>query len=212
MLIDFLKLYFIYLVLVSAIFSFMLLRVRLKRPVKLFALLIVILFAPGLTGYFMVMSTTPWPELGVPNVVGLELSEAEIKLSQAGLKGYEGGTVFDSNISQGRVALQKPEAGRKVKSGRPIELFVSSGKRTTVVPNLLGRQLNQAQPVLVAANLSLGDIEKQAAEDMSPDIILSQIPLPGEQVEVGIAINLVISASKEAMSEEPRKEGGFWFW
>ncbi len=211
MLIGFFKYYFIYLILISSAFCFLLLKAKLKRPFRLFAVLLIILFLPGLIGYLIVTNYSPWQEVETPNLIGMEIAQAEITLGSLNLKSVAGGTIYDPEVDQGLVASQRPDPGVKVKAGRLVTIFVSSGKRKVIVPNLLGRRLEQIEAVLRAKNLSLGQMNHQVTEGASPGIILEQSPLPGEEVEIMTMIDITIVTSPEAEGAET-KEGGFWFW
>ena len=63
----------------------------------------------------------------VPDVVGMNLDQAEATLTTAGL--MVGGVVYkpDSDANAGTVIRQRPEAGTQVSSGRPVILTVSAG-------------------------------------------------------------------------------------
>ncbi len=211
MLIGFFKYYFIYLILISSAFCFLLLKAKLKRPFRLFAVLLIVLFLPGLIGYLIVTNYSPWQEVEIPNLIGMEVAQAEIALGSLSLKGVDGGTIYDPEVEQGLVAAQRPDPGIKVKAGRLITIFISSGKRKVIVPNLLGRRLEQVEAVLRAKNLSLGQMKHEVAEGANPGIILEQSPLPGEEVNIMTMIDIAIVTSPEVEGAET-KEGGFWFW
>ena len=123
--------------------------------------------------------------------------------------------LWEMKYQEGQVASQRPEAGRKVKAGRVVNLMVSAGKRKIAVPNLLGRPVEQAEAVLSAAELMLGEVKREQSRDAREGAVLAQEPLPGEEIEIGTKVDLLIAASAEAEREaapEKKEEGGFRLW
>jgi len=150
------------------------------------------------------------PEVAVPNLKGLPLEMAIIRLEVLGLNGQEAGKVFNRQYSEGTVVKQLPAAGRKVKTRRVISLITSSGQKIAYVPNLLGRSVSQAEQVLVAQGLLLGEKKVDQVTNFQPGIVLSQNPLPDEEIEVGTVVNVTISASVESAAK--KKERGYLIW
>jgi len=185
----------------------LILKFRLRQASRLFFSIIFILMLPALFLYLYVAYFSPLPEVVVPEVKGLASMEAMVKLEALGLKPQIAGQVFDMRLTEGQVTSQRPEAGRKVKSGRVVSLLTSSGKRKVVVPNLLGRSKAQVEVVLAAKNLMLGTVEGEVVQELEPGQVLTQAPLPGEEVEIGTLVDITVSAS-----EEEKEKGGVWPW
>ncbi|MCW8823048.1 MAG: PASTA domain-containing protein, partial [Ignavibacteriaceae bacterium] len=85
----------------------------------------------------------PWyvssPETKVPEVVGLQSQEAINLLEKEGFKPLISDTSYGLQVPPGAVFLQKPDAGKVVKEGRTIFLFVSGGQKVISVPLLKGK-------------------------------------------------------------------------
>lgn len=221
MLINYLAIYLVFIILVSAIFAFLLLRVPALRIRAIVSAMIFLFLVPGLGVYFYVTYFNPIPEIVVPDVRGRLLSDAQEELDSLNLKALHSGSIFDPQIAEGGVVSQQPEQGIRVKRGRVISLITSSGKNKIVVPNLLGRSLAQAEAVLRAKNLLLGEVEEDLFSPVEINFVLSQNPLPEEEVEVGSLVNITISASQEALfgveekdknKDKDKEKGGFWLW
>jgi serine/threonine-protein kinase len=158
------------------------------------------------------------------------LETALERLEELGLKGKFAGSLFNMRYPEGSVISQQPEGGRRVKVGRLIDLLTSSGKRSVKVPNLLGRLVVQAEAVLAAKGLRVGEVNSDYVPELEPGMILSQNPLPGDELDAGSLVSITISAteepvvSAEAVAEEERIQlegededkddegGGFWPW
>lgn len=154
---------------------------------------VMLLVLPAIAGYFYVYYFSSIPEVIVPNVTGIPFEFAREKLENAGLHARLAGTVYEMKFQEGYVISQKPEEGRKVKLGRAVSLMVSSGKRRVITPNLLGRNLSQAEAVLNAAELVIGEIKKEVNPELPEKTILAQEPLPGEEVEINRQVDLLVS-------------------
>ena len=189
-----------------------------SRPLRFFVFMVVLfIFLPLLAGYVYFSYFGSLTEIAVPNVTGMTLEEAQQRLETLGLKGRVAGLVFETRFPEGFVTSQRPEGGRKVKLGRRINLLLSSGQQMVVVPDLLGKPFDQAEAVLQAAGLKLGEIRKEYVEGLDSGIILMQEPLLNEEAEVGIEVMITISDTKEMVGSvsEPKKatpEGWFKLW
>lgn len=226
MLIDFLTVYLLFIVIFSLLISLFILRLTRISTRVIVPIILTIIIVPGLIGYLYVTYFASISEVAVPDVVGLPLNEAIVKLATFELKGKYVGNLYNAKLPEGSVVSHRPEAGRRVKIGRVINLLASSGRRKVFVPNLLGRMVEQAEVVLAAKGLFLGEIKKDQLRELDPGIILSQEPLPEEEVEVGAKISVTIAVSVEALimpdvkiksenkveNKKENKEGWFWEW
>ncbi len=211
MLITYLSLYLVFIMAVSIVVSLLVLKLKLPAPHIFIPSIIIIILLPAILGYFYVTYFTSIPEVVVPDVRGAQLEHALAELESLNLAGKHLGNVFDAQHPEGYVVSQRPEAGRMVKVGRRVSLLTSSGKRKVVVPNLLGRAADQAEAVLAAKNLFLGEVEKEFVSELDPGIILSQDPMPGEEVETGTRLSITVS-DIEGLDSIGTEEGGFKLW
>lgn len=65
-------------------------------------------------------------KIEIPNLVGLTLSEAQTKLSEAGLN-YNGYTYMESTVAKDKVVAQNPLRGAKVSKGTNVSVILSEG-------------------------------------------------------------------------------------
>ena len=129
----------------------------------------------------------------VPDVVGMQLDEAQATLEDVGLE-----VEVDpkpSKEEEDEVLKQDPKAGADAQPGDTVLLTVSSGAPQTSVPDLVGMTLEEAQAALKAAKLRTGDITEETAEDAEPSEVLRQFPTSGKEVDVGTRVDLVVAAA-----------------
>jgi serine/threonine-protein kinase len=140
----------------------------------------------------------PWfvssPETKVPEVVGLQVSEAVNILEAEGFEPLVSDTSYGLKVPVGAVFFQKPDAGAVVKEGRTVFLFVSGGMKTIQVPVLKGKSVLDAKFALERLGLKLGRVERIPSshpEDMIFDqqyeegTILKQGEFVGVSISVG---------------------------
>lgn len=153
----------------------------------------VIVFGAGL---FALGSALGWfggiDEIPVPDLKGMTLEQAETALEEAGLLLEKGEDVYSESEEEGKITSQDPEAGTAVKEGQKITVNVSKGKRNDVVPNILGKDYNEAAEYLARYGYELGQIIT-VNSPKPKGVVLSQTPGAGEQAAKGSKINIEIS-------------------
>ena len=102
----------------------------------------------------------------VPQLVGLQESDAYYKLNQLELHGVVVDSAYNKNLPAGAILEQVPTAGRKVKSGREIFLTINTERRpTTALPDIADNSsLREAQAKLTAIGFKLGPVEYVAGD------------------------------------------------
>ncbi|HSJ21692.1 MAG TPA: Stk1 family PASTA domain-containing Ser/Thr kinase [Nocardioidaceae bacterium] len=73
-------------------------------------------------------------------------------------------------------------------------MLFSSSPEERSVPNLLNMTRAQAEAALEERDLTLGDVDRQASADVPQGRIISQTPEPGDFLEVGSAVDILISS------------------
>lgn len=95
----------------------------------------------------LVVSKGPQP-IPVPRVTNGTLAQAQASLKAVGLIGVEApARVYSSTIAAGSVVSQSPADGTLVKGGT-VTLTLSKGPEMVMVPNLVGKQVDQAVSTL----------------------------------------------------------------
>lgn len=143
----------------------------------------------------------------VPRLTSFTLEVAKDLINQENLG--EGGTTYEnSDKTAGVVIGQFPEAYSSVNAGTPVDLVVSSGPKieTVEVPNLEGQELSVALETLRTRDLIPGSVT-QDYSDKPENIIIFQSIAPGESVDKGTAVNLVVSRGVEDNIVVPRLIG-----
>lgn len=141
----------------------------------------------------------PWfvssPETTVPQVVGLQVSEAVNALEVDGFEPLISDTSYGLQVPVGAVFFQKPEAGSVVKEGRTVFLFVSGGLKSIQVPVLKGKSTLDAKFALERLGLKLGRVERLPSS-YPEDMIFDQQYAEGTKLKQGDVVGVTISAGR----------------
>lgn len=141
----------------------------------------------------------PWfvssPETTVPQVVGLQVSEAVNILEADGFEPLISDTSYGLQVPVGAVFFQKPDAGAVVKEGRTVYLFVSGGVSTITVPQLKGKSILDAKFALERLGLKLGRVERIPSSHPE-DMIFDQQYAEGTLLKQGEFVGVTISVGR----------------
>ncbi|SCL16175.1 serine/threonine protein kinase [Micromonospora nigra] len=128
----------------------------------------------------------------VPDVVGKEFELAEADLTSLRLEVVKGNARYDDNLPEGVVVATDPAVGAEVKPGDKVTVVLSRGRAPITVPNLVGKNLNEARATI--AQLGLVLVEPTYKDSDKPrDEVLGQSPADGAGVVKGTQVRLEVS-------------------
>ena len=147
-------------------------------------------------GVFYAGSWLKVNEIEVPKLVGKNIEVAEAEVAALGLK-LKTTSKYDREIPENEIISQKQTAGMKVKKDFPVEVTVSLGNKPTDVPDLVYKNVIDAEIML--ANAGLKGEGTEEFSDYPIGIIVSQEPKDGVEVPEGSVVKYVISKGKEVI-------------
>lgn len=148
-----------------------------------------------LLNYFIMPWYVSSAETKVPKVVGLQLQEAIDLLENDGFRPVISDTSYGLQVKPGAIFLQKPDAGKVVKEGRTIYLFVSGGQKVIPVPLLKGKSILDAKFALERLGLKLGRVER-IPSNQPEDMIFDQQYAEGTLLKQGDIVGVTVSAGR----------------
>ncbi len=134
-------------------------------------------------------------EVVVPNVIGMTQEEAVKTLEDDDFNPSIADTSFGVSLPPGSIFLQKPEAGKLVKEGRTVYLFISGGEQVISVPLLKGKSVRDARLSLERVGLKLGTIE-ELASTQPKDMVFDQQFAEGTRIRKGQSVGISVSIGK----------------
>jgi len=123
----------------------------------------------------------------VPDVTGLPAGEAEAALEEAGLDAKVLTDRINSPEASGEIARQTPGSGAEAAEGDTVELTVSKGPRMLPVPDVTGKDVDQARSTLEKAGF---EVEVDRPLLSFSDTVKSQSVEGGEKAAEGSTITL----------------------
>lgn len=143
----------------------------------------------------IVVSTGP-KEIVMPDVTGQFEVNARSTLENAGLIVSEVNKEFNDQYDTNLVYDQSPKANEKVLEGASVILYVSQGKETYIMPNLIGMTEDDARAELVKMGLNLTSVQYQVSTQYSKGLVCGQNPEANKLVAKTQGVTLIISKGK----------------
>lgn len=135
----------------------------------------------------------------IPRVIGISERDAEFHLKRAGLTLGEVFYDYSNHFPRGVVSQQQPQAGDTLSENGVVDITVSNGIFPTkfIVPDVLGRSLDEAKKILMKSGLRLGKITYESTDQFVPETVLDQELIEGQEVESRTAVDLIVSRLAE---------------
>ncbi|WP_105300292.1 Stk1 family PASTA domain-containing Ser/Thr kinase [Anaerococcus marasmi] len=149
-------------------------------------------------------------EVSVPDLAGLNLTEAEEKLKELGLSIGRTSTEYSEEVEKDLIIDQNPRSATNLQAGSKVDLVISAGPEEKIenieVPSLIGMSEEQAESLISQYGLILRNIDYRESEDVEKGNVISQSISEGTQVAPQSQIDLVISTGKKEKEKEKDKD------
>lgn len=140
-------------------------------------------------------------KFSLDDVTGMQYQQAQAQLENDGLVVS---LEFDYSDSVGSdmVISTSPEAGSQVVKGDTITITASKGKetKTTIVPNLLGHNIDDAIQMIKDAGLTYNGKSSNYSDSYSENQVMDQSISAGKTVDEGTTISLTVSLGSRVTS------------
>jgi serine/threonine-protein kinase len=152
--------------------------------------------AIGIVLYFVFFPLQE-PQTEVPKIVGMNQDQANQALRSAGLELGDVREETSPSVAIGYIITQNPAAGAKVTQGGKVDIVLSRGTGSVVVPDLTGRSPAEAEAELKALNLSYTAGSSRPDASIAKGLICAQSPAAENQVAEGTSVICDISTGPE---------------
>ena len=156
---------------------------------------LMLLFVLSLSGTMLALNATNPPEVSMPNVVGLSKEEAQKEIEDVKLKFEVDKEEYNKDVPEGFVISQDPsyiENYNKVKQGSTVKVVISKGQEKTTVPNVKGKEKEEAIKLIEEANLKAEVIE-ETSKTVEEGMVVSQEIDPDTEAFAGDTIKIHVS-------------------
>lgn len=154
--------------------------------IALAAALAVIALAAGGVWWYLASS-----QIAVPDVTGLQLTDATARLEKVGLTAQVSDRRF-SAAPRDEVLMQTPGAGGEARRGDVVRLVVSAGTEEIAMPDVVGQGLPTARAQLEERGLVV--IVDAVPSDAPSDTVLGTTPAAGAIVRTGDSVRVTVAA------------------
>lgn len=147
-------------------------------------------------GGWLVWDQVLAPVTDVPTgLVGAQPAAAEAALTEAGFTvATADQRRFSLDVPEGRVVAVQPDD--HARQGTTVLLVLSAGPRQVEVPQVVGASGEEAVAELEAAGFA-PSVERTFSEDVEAGRVVTTRPGPGEQVDEGSAVTVVVSQGRQ---------------
>ncbi len=144
------------------------------------------------------------PVVSVPMLKGKSIRDARFALERLGLNMGKIDSISSDN-PRDMIFDQQYAAGTPLKKGDSVgvSLSIGSGIGSIIVPNLIGKSLDQAQQILADSSLKIGKINYQQSYSLLPNTVLDQYPSKGSKLNPGDAVDLFVTKAAESSNQNP---------
>jgi serine/threonine-protein kinase len=134
----------------------------------------------------------------IPSVVGLSESAARKQLTKAHLAVHTQRQASQL-VNTGAAIGTDPRSGQTVAAGTDVTLFISSGKPTKQVPNVVGQAQPTASAELTAAGFNVVSTS-QVSQTIQPGNVISQSPAGASAATPGSTVTIVVAKAPPNVS------------
>lgn len=191
---------------------------QIKKKKKSSALVILagvaaalVVFAIGVTVFALAVrgAFSKTDEVTVPNLVGQNYDSA-VSNSSNKIVNIQKQTTQYNSAPAGQIISQSPTSGTKVKKSSVVDVVVSLGPKTAVIPSdVYGKSKDDAETEL--QNLGFTNIQEkqQYSDSVATGSVISTDPAGGTSVSVDTPVTVIISLGKQppAMYKVPTVTG-----
>ena len=131
----------------------------------------------------------------VPAFAGKTLEEAQQEAEALGLKVEKGEEFYSADQEAGLITTQEPTAGSEVSEGKTIIVNISKGKKDGVMPQVVGKDLEEGRAELEALGFGIS-LVREVTDSKPKNTIIRQSIDAGQSAPDGTMIEVEVSNGK----------------
>jgi beta-lactam-binding protein with PASTA domain/tRNA A-37 threonylcarbamoyl transferase component Bud32 len=148
--------------------------------------------------------TSIGPEMTtVPDVRRRSLEDTRFAIEQARLAVGEIREDYDDSVPSGFIITQDPAPGASVARDTPVNVTVSKGRQSIVLPDLVGRSLDDARRALQDLGVTLRGVTQMPRSDVPPGQVIAMTPSAGARIAHDAAVGVTIAVRPEDSGGAP---------
>lgn len=151
---------------------------------------VLVIFASGAIAFYTIFFNSG-DEVTMPPLREMSITDAQAEAERLGLSVRVEQT--PSSLPGGRVLGQSPEAGTRIRKGRPVVLQVSKGGVRKNIVDVRNLDLTRAQAALRDKGFDIGDIVYINDDSRPGGVVIAQSPAAPAQVPSDKRVHLLVS-------------------
>lgn len=132
-------------------------------------------------------------ELVVPDLRGKNVTQALDIIADLELSLSKDSVEVNESVPAGSILKQVPEPGLTVREGKVIRITLSSGGQSIFVPELVSKNLPEAQTMIRSSGLDIGSVSESYSQKYEAGIVMGQDPLANAVAPRGQMVDLIVS-------------------
>ena len=156
---------------------------------------LILLFFIAFGGTLLILNLTNPKEVELPNLVGLTREEAEQKVKEAKLIFEVESEEYNADVEENKVISQDPtyvQNYNRVKQKSTVKVVISKGTEKTTVPNVKGKEKEEAIKLIEEAKLK-SEIVEETSKTVQEGYVISQETEPNTEVNAGDTVKIHVS-------------------
>lgn len=130
--------------------------------------------------------------LRMPSLIGKTLRDARLTLMREGLQLGDITYEYNDSIPSDRIVVQGVPSGSYIAAGGTTSVVISRGSGTTMMPDVLGISLVEAQLLLTDRELTIGNIKYVSSGTFESSTVIGQDPPPDTQTKPSAPVSLIV--------------------
>lgn len=148
---------------------------------------------------FDMLETSTPARVEVPDVKGLNITEATTRLANAGFE-TEAQEQPHPQVAEDVVMRTKPPGGSTAEEGSRVVIVYSGGPKLATVPQLRGEPEEDAVQELQDRGFSIGPRSTETSAAIEQGNVIRTDPTAGSEEPVGTEVNIVVSSGPELLT------------
>lgn len=134
------------------------------------------------------------PAATVPDLIGASMEEARAEAT-VGRWRLNTSEVRRDDTDPDEILVQEPAPGTELEAGESVDITVSLGPTLVELPDLVDMSEEEAEQVIVFAEMKLGSVDREYNADIKPGTVMAVDAdfVTGDQLPKGSAVNLSVS-------------------
>ena len=149
----------------------------------------------------LIMNIVAKADVQIPDLVGVEQTEAQKTVEDLKLKYEKGGEEYSKDIPAGYIISQDPAymPNYSIKEGSTITVVVSLGQNLVVVPKVTGLTQQDATSQLEALGLTV-NIEEEYSSTVESGYVIKQSVDEDEEIDASETVTITVSKGVEMVT------------